>query len=491
MFRKSIFGFVALATISLLGALAPPSAGAVVPTDQTTLQLTGTSAVVPLVGDFNGDSAEDIFWYGRTSAPDSMWFNKVISSGADGMNTFTTKAVTVAGNYVPLVGDFNGDGIDDVFWYAGGTAADSVWYFHADKSHTAVQYTVNGTYRPVVGNFDTIDPVTPTEGGAQVHERDDIFWFPTGTGNSSLWSGNLDNTFGKRVYANRPPTGAQALVGEFKLQDGELEPSPDIFFYRPGTGTDSLWVSLGDGRFTPSAKTVHGQFRPVVGNFDQTGSRLALPEEAIEEYGEVTDYGEVKSALLDYLADKCFNGNMQKCDDLHTIADEHEAVPSGYHSYGETCGLRRGPGVINCVEQTWEPAPTGLDDILWYGAGTAADKLWINTGSSFTISSLTIGFTAIPTVIRSGPGGYTGGDRILWNSATGPERIWAPTPGGTSFGSTTLADMGTTRKPLAAEFTVRTLGSQYLQDEVLWYAPGNNTDQKETLWLEPGGPWPT
>jgi hypothetical protein len=64
----------------------------------------------PLLGDFNGDGRGDIFWYGPGSAPDVFWYGH-----ADG--GFAGRAVTVNGTYQPLPGDFNGDRSRDILWY--------------------------------------------------------------------------------------------------------------------------------------------------------------------------------------------------------------------------------------------------------------------------------------------------------------------------------------------------------------------------------------
>src|SRR5687767_13551946 len=78
-------------------------------------------------------------------------------------------SVTVNGTYKPLVGDFEGDGDDDIFWYAPGTAKEVMWESNGDGTfigRAAAQ--VNRTYRPFTGDFDA-------------DGDDEIIWYAPGT----------------------------------------------------------------------------------------------------------------------------------------------------------------------------------------------------------------------------------------------------------------------------------------------------------------------
>ena len=46
-------------------------------------------------------------------------------------------SITINGVYIPLAGDFNGDGKTDIFWYSPGTGGESVWYGAALGSPSA------------------------------------------------------------------------------------------------------------------------------------------------------------------------------------------------------------------------------------------------------------------------------------------------------------------------------------------------------------------
>ena len=66
------------------------------------------ASYVPVTGDFNGDSYDDIFWYGPGSILDSIWFGRF-----DGEFDKTNDPI-VHENPTPVAGDADGNGCVDV-----------------------------------------------------------------------------------------------------------------------------------------------------------------------------------------------------------------------------------------------------------------------------------------------------------------------------------------------------------------------------------------
>lgn len=70
----------------------------------------------PVVGDFDGDGKAEILWYGLRGRPSTLW------SGLD-RNTAPTESTPTglptdsSRVYSALVGDFDDDGTDDIYWY--------------------------------------------------------------------------------------------------------------------------------------------------------------------------------------------------------------------------------------------------------------------------------------------------------------------------------------------------------------------------------------
>ncbi len=219
------------------------------------------TGVTPLAGDFDGNGTTDVFLYRPGSGGEQVKFGNVD-------RTFTTSSAAkyqVSGTYTPVVGDLDGNGSTDILWYAPGTAADYLWLFQDDDSIVVQPKTINGTYRPFVGDWirEEGDP-----------ESVDIFWYAPGTAPDSIWAAAGGGTF---VPHPQTVNGTfTPLVGAFTPDTspgvgGSTDPSLDIFWYAPGAAADSLWNGNNDGTFTKIPKGVSGTYRPFVGYFDGYG----------------------------------------------------------------------------------------------------------------------------------------------------------------------------------------------------------------------------
>ncbi len=164
----------------------------------TTRQVSGT--YTPVVGDFNADGRDDIFWYAPGPAAESLW-------GAGPSATFTPRtARQVNGSYVPLAGDFDGNGGDDIFWYGVGAAAEARWVSSPSDPTwlrpAAVTATFDGEATPVVGDFDG-------------NGRDDIYWDAPGSGADALWRGSGSGPVPGTGSVLQIGDGVELLPGDF------------------------------------------------------------------------------------------------------------------------------------------------------------------------------------------------------------------------------------------------------------------------------------
>jgi hypothetical protein len=78
----------------------------------------------PVLGDVSGDFKADIIWYQPGRAPDVLWRGR-----APRAPYFTRESsnLGITGSFVPVTGDWNGDGTHDVFFYGPGAANDRIW----------------------------------------------------------------------------------------------------------------------------------------------------------------------------------------------------------------------------------------------------------------------------------------------------------------------------------------------------------------------------
>ncbi len=280
------------------------------------------TAGVPIAGDFDPHGADDVYLYRPGSGRDDLII------GDDGRYPVHAAAPAVRGTYRPIAGDYDGDGDTDILWYAPGTAADHLWTADGDTTFTSRPLSITGSYRPVAGDYDG-DGAT------------DILWYAPGTAADHLWTANGDTTFTSRATA--PINGTYTPVpGDYDANGAD-----DILWYAPGTAADHLWTANGDTTFTSRATApINGTYTPVPGDYDANGA------DDILWYAPGT------------AADRLWTAN------------------------GDTTFTSR---VTAPVNGTYRPVAgdydaNGADDILWYAPGTASDHVWWSGPTAFALS---------------------------------------------------------------------------------------------------------
>lgn len=225
--RTAVLAMILLGTTASPAMAEGPAAPAADPSPNT--------YPIVLSGDFTGDGVGDLFFFSPSSAPDVLYeFNPEGGPDANSIDIYT---YAVTGSYRPFVGHFGDDSrTDDIFWYRPGAAADVIWDFTECIPCTArpefqrLPITVNGTYRPVAGEF--------RPGGA---DRSDIIWYGPGKAADVLWdfSAPCDRCQSTRTQRSLTINGAGYLpvAGNFV---GPLGGAEDVFWYNPN-GTETMW----------------------------------------------------------------------------------------------------------------------------------------------------------------------------------------------------------------------------------------------------------
>jgi hypothetical protein len=167
----------------------------------------------PAIGDFNGDDADDVLWYAPGDEDDQkerVWW------GTPGKRTFDSTGIyerQVSGSYVPVVGDFDGDCCMDILWLGsaedGEDPTDVVWLggsdlTFSDESTWGKTPQLMPGYAPLVGNFDgdCCDDVFFLGPG----RRADVQWWGSGNDGFVRIAGPALNA-GQRLSDTAPVTG--------------------------------------------------------------------------------------------------------------------------------------------------------------------------------------------------------------------------------------------------------------------------------------------
>ena len=180
---------------------------------------------VPLVGSFtpnptdgSTDPTLDIFWYGPGPIPDVLW-------QGDGTGHFTPKPYTVGGNYQPVVGYFDGYGVQDIFWYSTSGGSSSVWLADPNtKVFTSHPASIGSGFNPLQGSFTL--PDTPI-----------VWWSPSGA--DTMWFPNGDpGTWSYSAYDANTDMGSGYIpvTGDFNGDHFN-----DVYWIAPGGGTSRLF----------------------------------------------------------------------------------------------------------------------------------------------------------------------------------------------------------------------------------------------------------
>ncbi|MEV6599196.1 VCBS repeat-containing protein [Actinoplanes sp. NPDC051346] len=192
----------------------------------------------PAVGDFNGDGKDDIATFTRGAAADVY---VALSNGSSFIGTgWKWHNFFAVGSEIPAVGDFNGDGKDDIATFTRGAAADVYVALSNGSSFLGTgwkwhNYFAVGTELPSVGDFNNDgrdDIVTFTRGAAA-----DVY-VATSNGSSFLGTGwKWHNYFA--VGAEIPGTGDFTGDGRVDIATFTRGPAADVYVAR-STG-NTFW----------------------------------------------------------------------------------------------------------------------------------------------------------------------------------------------------------------------------------------------------------
>jgi hypothetical protein len=270
---------------------------------------------LPIPGDFTGDGLDDVFFYAPGSTLDYLW----VSTGTG----FASRAFPVNGVYRPTAGDFDGDGVDDLFFFAAGPAADHMWYF--DPGGT--------TYTSVPSPADTASTTRPAAGDLDGNGVDDVLFY-TPNGSDVVWR---HESGGARSAAPIAISTASNLgVGDV---DGDGR--DDVLQQSTRTGGIRWFFGTASGGFDQTTGSTSPRNRPIVADL------------SCDLRADVVMYQPGSGA------DSLWRS---RAGGRPSFAQEALAV-SGEYLYPFTGDFDG----------------NGCDDVFWYQPGPRADTIWMNS----------------------------------------------------------------------------------------------------------------
>ena len=359
---------------------------------------------IPVLGDFNGDGRTDVYWQylafhqdGSYSAivpyelgtvdqagrsffgAGRVWFSDDGRSWLEQDLSLGMERYGLVNLTIPVAGDFNGDGISDLFWFAaddkGRTDSSNpyreIWYGWNESSSVLPpgQLTPDGLWRiagNTAGEDGNLGQYRPTLGDFDADGMTDILW----------WRAREDGRAGdenKRVLWYAHSDGSFAIVNNVAGQDGHLNESLPLAGDFNGDGaTDVLW-------FRADNKSRTGKDAPE-------GLRWLWISRAAEDgaFDVVYDVAGQNGNYLKYVG-RVLDANADGLDDVLWYSADEERRTSHDGSERRDLWLSHGDGTFSIVanlagmdgqEERMLPLVadfTGdeLDDLVWFRAATA------------------------------------------------------------------------------------------------------------------------
>lgn len=215
----------------------------------------------PVVGDFDGDGRGDIFWYSSSGSGNVWW-------GRSDRSFTTGSQIPVAANLRPTVGDFDGDGLDDIFWYGLANVPDSLWWSVPGRAWQEDNaYQVGSSWDQVLAgdyNGDGFSDLYFYRNSAKTQEC-------ANTLSQIYWWGNADRS---KLTANQTTATTTKCYYKFYEADVDGNGIDDLLGYGQSPNPRDS-ITFHD-RFQPSGP-IAGEafsfdqpygFRPVLGDFD-------------------------------------------------------------------------------------------------------------------------------------------------------------------------------------------------------------------------------
>lgn len=206
----------------------------------------GVPSTTPIASDLDGDGHDDLTFFAPGTAPDMQ-----VSFLAGNRRRTVYRRQDAPDSTRPVSGDFDGDGRADIVWYQPDQISRMWWTSPTGNPVNVGVRPPPGTHEPVAGDFDG-------------DGRADILWHQTGPGDDLIWWGRADRTFSTTSVST--PDLDRPLVGDL---DGDGR--DDLIWVGSGTSPGRLWWAERERRFSSQPTDIGAELTGAVGDVDGDG----------------------------------------------------------------------------------------------------------------------------------------------------------------------------------------------------------------------------
>jgi FG-GAP-like repeat/CARDB/Bacterial pre-peptidase C-terminal domain len=220
-----------------------------------------TSNWRPTVGDFNGDGEDDLFWQNTTDGSLEVWLMQGKTVLEVGTLKFNNQPLFLDGSWKSYVGDFDGNGKSDLFWHNQTSGLTGVWLLDGATivdANLTPAFPARSTWTPQIADFDG-------------NGNDDILWRNGPTKEVAIWMMNGKNLETPTSFSYFPNVPAEWVPKPVDLTgDG----GADLLWRNTSTGDNVAWIMSGkdrqsfDSLYTSPVPTT---WIPETGDFDGDG----------------------------------------------------------------------------------------------------------------------------------------------------------------------------------------------------------------------------
>ena len=232
---------------------------------------TGSSPQSVVVGDFNGDGRQDLATANTAASTVSVLLGDGTGSIGDGTFTAAAPAATGSSPRSVAVGDFNGDGRQDLA--TANANVNSVSVLLGDGTGSIGDGTFTAAASPATGG----SPVSVAVGDFNGDGRQDLATANAGASTVSVLLGDGTGSIGDGTFTAAAPAATGSSPRSVAVGDVNGDGRQDLATANVGVRTVSVLLgngagSTGDGTFTAAASlTTGGPVSVAVGDFNGDG----------------------------------------------------------------------------------------------------------------------------------------------------------------------------------------------------------------------------